>query len=49
MTNQKDATYVDEGFVMIKNKKKNINYTEKLEIMIISQENLNGQLMAFVI
>ena len=34
---------------MIKMKKRNLNYTEKLEIIAIIQENLEELLIAFVI
>ena len=49
MKSQKNATYVKKGFVMIKMKKRNLNYTEKLEIIAIIQENLEELLIAFVI
>ena len=49
MTIKKDVIYVIKGFVMITKMKNNINYIEKLEITVISQENLEGPLMAFVI
>ena len=32
-----------------KNKKRDLNYTKKLEIIVISQENLEELLIAFVI
>ena len=46
---QKNVTYVKKGFVMIKMKKRNLNYTKKLEIIVIIQENLEEVLIAFVI
>ena len=46
---KKNATYVKESFVMVKFKKRNLNYTKKLEIIVILQENLKGLLIAFVI
>ena len=46
---QKNVTYVKKGFVMIKMKKRNLNYTKKLEIIVIIQENLEELLIAFVI
>ena len=33
-----NATYVGKGFVMIKNKKRDLNYTKKVEIIVILQE-----------
>ena len=46
---QSNATYVEKRFVMIKNKKRDLNYTKKLEIIVILQENLEELLIAFVI
>ena len=46
---QKNATYVKKGFVMIKNKKRDLSYTKKLEIIVISLENLEVLLIAFLI
>ena len=46
---QKNVTYVKKGFVMIKMKKRNLNYTKKLEIIVIIQGNLEEVLIAFVI
>ena len=46
---KKNVTYVKEGFVMIKNKKRNLNYTKKLQIIVILWENLEELLIAFVI
>ena len=45
----KYATYAEKHFVMIKNKKRDLNYTKKLEIIVILQENLEELLIAFVI
>ena len=41
---QKIVTYVKKSFVMIKMKKINLNYTKKLEIIVIIQENLEEPL-----
>ena len=38
-----------KSFVMIKMKKRNLKYTKKLEIIVIIQENLEEQLIAFAI
>ena len=46
---EQNATYVKQSFVMIKIKKINLNCTEKLEIIVIIQENLEELLIAFVI
>ena len=46
---ENNVTYVKKGFVMIKMKKRNLNYTKKLEIIVIIQENLEKLLIAFVI
>ena len=46
---QKNATYVKKRFAIIKNKKRDLNYTKKLEIIVILQENLEELLIAFVI
>ena len=46
---QKNVTYVKKGFAMIKMKKRNLNYTKKLEIIVIKQGNLEELLIAFVI
>ena len=45
MKNKKYATYVKKSFVMIKMEKKNLNYTKKLEITVITLENLEEQLI----
>ena len=49
MKRKKNVTYVKEAFVMINMKKGNLKYTEKLEIIVIIQENLEWWLMAFAI
>ena len=49
MNSKKNATYVKKSFAGIKNKKCNLNYTKRLEIIVIIQENLEGLLIAFVI
>ena len=46
---QKNATYVKKRFAIIKNKKRDLNYTKKLEIIVILQKNLEGLLIASVI
>ena len=46
---KKYVIYAKERFVMIKNKKRDLNYTKKLEIIVISPENLEELLIAFVI
>ena len=49
MKRKNNATYVEKRFVIIKNKKGDLNYTKKLEIIVILQESLEGLLIAFVI
>ena len=49
MKSKKNVTYVKKSFVMIKMKKRNLKYTKKLEIIVIIQENLEEQLIAFAI
>ena len=49
MKNKKYATYVKKSFVMIKMKKKNLNYTKKSKIIVITLENLKEQLIIFAI
>ena len=44
MKSKKIATYVKKSFLMIKMKKINLNYTKKLEIIVIIQENLEEPL-----
>ena len=46
---QKNVTYVKKVFAMIKMKKRNLNYTKKLEIIVIIQGNFEELLIAFVI
>ena len=41
--------YVKKSFVMIKMKKRNLNYTKKLKIIAIIQENLEELLIGFAI
>ena len=49
MKSKKNATYVKNSFLLIKMKKRNLKYTKKLEIIVIIQENLEKQLIAFAI
>ena len=49
MKSKKNATYVKKGFTTTKNKKRFINYIEKLEIIVILRENLEELLTVFVI
>ena len=49
MKSKRNATYVKKNFVKIKMKKRNLNYTKKLEIIVIIQENLEKQLIVFAI
>ena len=42
MKSKKNVTYVKKGFVTIKLKKRNLNYTKKLEIIVIIQRNLEA-------
>ena len=46
---EENVAYVRKSFVLIKMKKRNLNYTKKLEIIVIIQENLEELLIAFVI
>ena len=46
---KKNVTYVKKSFVMLKIKKRNLDYTKKLEIIVIIQENKEELLIAFVI
>ena len=46
---QKNATCGKKNFVMLKMKKKKLNYTKKLEIIVITLENLEEQLIVFKI
>ena len=45
MKSRKNVTYVKGGFFMIKITKRNLNYTKKLEIIVIIQENLEELLI----
>ena len=45
---QKNAAFVEKRFV-IRIKKEDLNYIKKSEIIVISQENLEELLIAFVI
>ena len=49
MKSKNNATYAKKSFVIIKIKKKNLNYSKKLEIILITQENLEEQLTVFAI
>ena len=49
MKNKQNATYVKKNFVVIKIKKLNLNYTKKLEIIVIIQEKLEELLISFAI
>ena len=49
MESKNNATYVKKSFVMIKMKKRNLKYTKKLDTIVIIQENLQEQLIVFVI
>ena len=46
---QKNATYVKEGFTTTKKKRRFINYIEKLEIIVILQGNSEALPLVFVI
>ena len=47
MKDKKYATYAEESFVMIKIMKVNLN-KKKSEIIVITQENIEEQLIIFV-
>ena len=49
MKSKENASYVKKTFVIIKMKNLNLNYTKKLEIIVIIQKNLEELLIAFVI
>ena len=49
MKSKKNATCGKKNFVMLKLKKKKLNYTKKLEIIVITLENLEEQLIVFKI
>ena len=46
---QKECHIFEKEFCYDKNEKKNLKYTKKLEIIVIIQENLEEQLIAFAI
>ena len=46
---KKFVTFVKKSLLQIKMIKIHLNYTIKLEIIVITQENLEGLLMIFVI
>ena len=49
MKRKKNATYVRKSFAMIKIKERNLEYTKKLEIIVITQENVEELLKAFAV
>ena len=49
MESKKYVIYAKKSFVMIKMKKKNLNFTKKLEIIVITLENLEEQFIVFAI
>ena len=49
MKSKRNATYAKKSFVKIKMKERNLNYTKKLEIIVIIQEKLEEQLIVFAI
>ena len=49
MKNKKFVTYAKNNFVQIKMIKVNLNYTKKLDIIVILQENLEELPIIFVI
>ena len=49
MKSKRYVIYAKNSFVMIKIKKKNLNGTKKLEIIVITLENLEQQLTVFAI
>ena len=49
MKSKRYVIYAKNSFVMIKIKKKNLNCTKKLEIIVITLENLEQQLIVFAI
>ena len=46
---QKECHICQKEYCYEKNEKKNLKYTKKLEIIVIIQENLEEQLIAFAI
>ena len=49
MKSKKNATCVRKSFAMIKMKKRNLEYIKKLEIIVITQENLEELLIKFAV
>ena len=49
MKGKKFIMYVKKSFFMMKIKKMNLNYTQKSEIIVITQENLEERLIVFAI
>ena len=49
MKSKKNATYVKKSCTITKKKRRLINYIKKLEIIVISQGNVEEQHMVFVI
>ena len=49
MKSKRYVIYAKNSFVMIKIKKKNLNSIKKLEIIVITLENLEQQLTVFAI
>ena len=49
MKSKRYVIYAKNSFVMIKIKKKNLNGIKKLEIIVITLENLEQQLTVFAI
>ena len=49
MESKKYVIYAKKSFVRIKMKKKNLNFTKKLEIIVITLENLEEQFIVFAI
>ena len=49
MRDKKHVAYAKGDFVMIKINKKNVNYTKKSEIIVITPENLEELLIVFAI
>ena len=47
MKNKKFVTYAKKSFVMMKMRKVNLNYIKKLEIIVITPENLEEMLIVF--
>ena len=49
LTDKENKFYEEQSFVMMKIKKKNLNYTKKSEIIVITWEHLEEQLIVFAI